>query len=89
MPPNFSGITSESLVMIVYWSRATNVAKSSTIKAGLLRIMEIDGENYFVTTINTAPKDGKRFAPFADIETKSKTLRWPSTTEFSPRFLTR
>jgi len=31
------------------------------------RIMEIDGENYFVTTINLAPKDDKKFAPFADI----------------------
>lgn len=38
------------------------------------RIMEMDGENYFVTTINIAPKNDRKFAPFADIiEIKSKT----------------
>jgi hypothetical protein len=36
--------------------------------------MEIDGESYFITTINMAPKDDKKFTPFADIiEVKSKT----------------
>jgi hypothetical protein len=36
--------------------------------------MEIGSENHFVTTISVAPKDEKKFAPFADIiEIKSKT----------------
>ena len=49
-------------------------AQTATYNLSLItRIMEIDGENYFVTTINVAPKHGK-FAPFADIiEIKSKT----------------
>ncbi|AAB89685.1 predicted coding region AF_1568 [Archaeoglobus fulgidus DSM 4304] len=50
-------------------------AQTATYNLSLItRIMEIDGENYFVTTINVAPKDDKKFAPFADIvEIKSKT----------------
>jgi hypothetical protein len=50
-------------------------AETATYNFSLVtRIINQNGENYFVTTINVAPKDSKRFAPFADIiEVKSKT----------------
>jgi len=49
-------------------------AETATYNLSLVtRIMQIEGENYFVTAINVAPKDEKKFAPFADvIEIKSK-----------------
>jgi len=38
------------------------------------RIMSVNNTNLFMTMVNIAPKDGKKFAPFADIiEIKSKT----------------
>ena len=38
------------------------------------RIMSVNNTNLFMTMVNIAPKDDKKFAPFADIvEIKSKT----------------
>ena len=49
-------------------------AETATYNLSLVtRMMQVEGENYFVTAINLAPKDEKKFAPFADvIEIKSK-----------------
>ncbi|MEM4156453.1 MAG: halocin C8-like domain-containing protein [Archaeoglobaceae archaeon] len=49
-------------------------AETATYNLSLVtRMMQVEGENYFVTAINVAPKDEKKFAPFADvIEIKSK-----------------
>ncbi|MDI9609694.1 MAG: hypothetical protein QFX36_00005, partial [Archaeoglobales archaeon] len=49
-------------------------AETATYNLSLVtRMIQVEGENYFVTAINLAPKDEKKFAPFADvIELKSK-----------------
>ncbi|MEM4279412.1 MAG: hypothetical protein QXP28_03100 [Archaeoglobaceae archaeon] len=49
-------------------------AETATYNLSLVtRVMQVEGENYFVTAINVAPKNEKKFAPFADvIEIKSK-----------------
>ncbi|MEM0302972.1 MAG: hypothetical protein QXI54_07380 [Archaeoglobaceae archaeon] len=49
-------------------------AETATYNLSLVtRMIQVEGENYFVTAVNVAPKDEKKFAPFADvIEIKSK-----------------